>query len=338
MPAQPEVEAVRCVAKVPACSRPGTLLRGAVMRATGRGLQDARALKFLGRSGRRDDISVRLRHVDRAHFESRVSVRARRGPIVMITNSRAAVALPGPLRLLSAPSQAAPTDDPSDSFIFGGLRKPTLGFTATGAAPTRVELVREEIGQVVRVWAGPFVPGPNQISWDGMIGARAAPPGRYNLRMPGPEPAPAGSSYGFTLHDNLFPIRGRHDLGQTTTNGFGGGRGHQGQDMFAACGTSLVAARQGIVRYAGYHKAAGNYVVIQGKASGFDYVYMHMKGAPLVRAGDEVYTGQPIGRVGDTGNAQGCHLHFELWSQPGWYQGGRPIDPLPRLRQWDSYS
>jgi murein DD-endopeptidase MepM/ murein hydrolase activator NlpD len=40
--------------------------------------------------------------------------------------------------------------------------------------------------------------------------------------------------------------------------------------------------------------------------------------------------------VGDTGNAWGCHLHFELWTAPGWYAGGEPFDPLPRLQRWDA--
>jgi murein DD-endopeptidase MepM/ murein hydrolase activator NlpD len=45
-----------------------------------------------------------------------------------------------------------------------------------------------------------------------------------------------------------------------------------------------------------------------------------------------------IGRVGDTGNAQGCHLHYEMWDAPGWYDGGDPFDPLRFLKLWDGWS
>ena len=63
---------------------------------------------------------------------------------------------------------------------------------------------------------------------------------------------------------------------------------------------------------------------------------MHMREPARVTAGQSVTTGQSIGRVGDTGDAEGCHLHFELWTAPGWYSGGHPIDPLPTLKKWDA--
>ena len=37
----------------------------------------------------------------------------------------------------------------------------------------------------------------------------------------------------------VFPVAGKHDFG-TGENGFGGGRGHQGQDLLSACGTPVV--------------------------------------------------------------------------------------------------
>lgn len=137
------------------------------------------------------------------------------------------------------------------------------------------------------------------------------------------------------IDEHVFPIRGRHDRGRYETNDFGGGRGHQGQDMFADCGTPLVAALGGVVKRAGTEGAGGNYVVIAGKDRR-DYVYMHLAEPPPVRDGQKVASGQRIGHVGDSGNADGCHLHFEVWTAPGWYTGGEPIDTAKLLAAWDA--
>ena len=51
------------------------------------------------------------------------------------------------------------------------------------------------------------------------------------------------------MYDHMFPIRGKHDIGDEGA-GFGAGRtghSHQGQDVFARCGTPMVAARAGKV-------------------------------------------------------------------------------------------
>src|SRR5690606_15370883 len=117
------------------------------------------------------------------------------------------------------------------------------------------------------------------------------------------------------------------------------GRGHRGQDVFARCGTKLVAARAGKVRYRAYQgSAAGHYVVISGARTNTEYVYMHLRGRAKVRPGERVRTGQVIGRVGQSGNASGCHLHFELWSGPGWYRGGSHMRSVTKkLRRWDRW-
>ena len=65
---------------------------------------------------------------------------------------------------------------------------------------------------------------------------------------------------------------------------------------------------------------------------------MHLRAPALFTKGQKVRTGDHIGDVGDTGDAVGCHLHFEEWSAPGWYTGGSPYDPLPDLKAWDAFS
>jgi murein DD-endopeptidase MepM/ murein hydrolase activator NlpD len=137
----------------------------------------------------------------------------------------------------------------------------------------------------------------------------------------------------------IFPIRGPHDYGDAGAR-FGAARSghtHQGQDVMAACGTKLVSAFAGRVQYRGYQGAAGNYVVIDAKGLAVDNVYMHMRDSALVAPGQVVGAGQAIGFVGHTGDAEGCHLHFEYW-KGDWYGGGHPVDPLPFLKAWDKTS
>jgi murein DD-endopeptidase MepM/ murein hydrolase activator NlpD len=129
----------------------------------------------------------------------------------------------------------------------------------------------------------------------------------------------------------VFPVAGEHEIGMTVAQRFGGPRGHEGQDVFAECGTPLVAAHGGTVQHNDYDGRGGNYVVI-GLPDGTSEVYMHLQDPSPLAEDEAVVAGQPIGAVGDTGHAHGCHLHFELWTAPGWYEGGEPVDPLPLLQ------
>lgn len=146
------------------------------------------------------------------------------------------------------------------------------------------------------------------------------------------EAAPAVPEQGQEAGDGVFPVRARPDYG-TATNAFGGGRGHQGQDIFAACGTPVVAARAGRVVTASTAAAEGNYAVTEAP-DGTQQAYLHMLRRAAVRKGDQVAAGEQIGKVGETGNAIGCHLHFELWTAPGRFTGGRAYDPRPDLDRW----
>jgi murein DD-endopeptidase MepM/ murein hydrolase activator NlpD len=144
---------------------------------------------------------------------------------------------------------------------------------------------------------------------------------------PSAPPPPPASSF-------VFPIQGAHTYG----DGYGAvrtGHTHQGQDVFAACGTPLVAPARTKVIYTGSQRSAGNYLVLRYKKRRHDYFFAHMATPALVAPKQKLVPGQQIGTVGESGNASGCHLHFELWKRPGWYRGGRAIDPLNALLAWD---
>jgi murein DD-endopeptidase MepM/ murein hydrolase activator NlpD len=187
------------------------------------------------------------------------------------------------------------------------------------------------------------------IAWNGTgLDGRPVASGWYSFRVSAADGQPlarrASSSeapnLGVAVYDFIFPIRGKHSYGGAEGR-FGAPRDghiHQGQDVMAACGTPLVAARGGTVQYTGYQGAAGNYIVIDQKGSQEDNAYMHLAEPSPLPTGARVRTGQLIGNVGETGDAVGCHLHFEVWSAPGWYEGGAPYDPLPLLKAWDKYS
>lgn len=340
----PKIAAVSCAATPDTpCGREGVLLRGRRLEISGSGLVNVTEIVFRGRRGRADDVTVRPDDVSAKAVAATVPERARSGKVTV--EDRYGYTATAPARVTVSDAPVAPPVDltPSSRFFFAARRKPTFSFEVSQPATVQVQLTNVDSGELVQTWSVPASPGaPQQVTWDGRAATAAAGPGNYRFQVVGEATsaarASAGAESGFTFADHLFPIRGRHNLGYTRTNNFGGGRAHKGQDMFARCGTRLAAARGGKVEYAGYHSAAGNYVVIDGADTGVDYVYMHMLEPPLVKTGQRVFTGQKLGEVGETGRATGCHLHFEMWEAPGWYSGGKAFDPLPSLETWDAYS
>lgn len=300
------------------------------MTIRGEWLATTRTVSFLGRTGAKDDRDASVIARDEHSLVVLVPSSARSGPIRV--KAPTGVSTGNRVRVTKT-AEASNTD--ADVMYIDGQ---SMRFDYSASAGSTIELVR--IGDLAPVssWlAKPDTSGRGQIVWDGRLGSRDAPNGRYGFRVVQTDGTAGAVAKTFSIFDHIFPIRGKHDLGQGPINNFGGGRGHQGQDMFAACGTSLVAARGGVVIKATFQSRAGNYVVIK-RPDGQSYAYMHMRQRALVREGQRVATGQKIGEVGETGRASGCHLHFELWSTPGWYLGGKPVDPLPQLKAWDSWS
>jgi murein DD-endopeptidase MepM/ murein hydrolase activator NlpD len=121
---------------------------------------------------------------------------------------------------------------------------------------------------------------------------------------------------------------------------------HEGIDILAPRRAVVVAAEAGTVKI-WIQSRAGCMLYLYGK-SGTTYLYVHLNNdrgpgndnlggckqgiayAPGLRSGQRVEAGEPLGYVGDSGDADGAatHLHFEV--HPG---GGGAADPYPHLRR-----
>ncbi|MEG2733071.1 MAG: peptidoglycan DD-metalloendopeptidase family protein [Clostridium sp.] len=88
----------------------------------------------------------------------------------------------------------------------------------------------------------------------------------------------------------------------------GASSNHQGIDISAPTGSSIIAAADGTVTIATYSYSAGNYIMVN-HGGGVSTVYMHCSQL-LVSPGATVKQGQTIGKVGSTGYSTGPHLHF----------------------------
>ena len=314
---------------------------------------------------------MRDNEISRLGFAGRVSILATVAVLAACVTASAAVSTGGAGTPSSAPtpkgsptgtadpapssgavSLASATAAPRKSFFFG-FRYPRFSFTIASSQPQndlQVNVV-SAAGEVVRSFYRNDV-APNiatSVRWDGTTSeGRPARNGHYTFQV-----IPQGSTIAarrasasttvatsFALYGYAFPVLGAHDFGSEGA-GFGAARSghtHQGQDVMAACGLPLLAARGGTVQYNKYEASAGNYIVIDGKGTPNDFMYAHLAEPSPLQPGETVRTGQPIGIVGNTGNSSACHLHFEIWGAPGWYEGGSPFDPLPYLERWDRYS
>jgi len=158
-------------------------------------------------------------------------------------------------------------------------------------------------------------------------------------------PAPAAEPSGKRI---IFPVLGRaryfDDFGDPRHQG-----PHMGNDIVAPRKALALAAEPGRVKFHITSGAAGCMLYLHAE-SGTTYVYIHLNNdvgmtndnrgrcapgtafAPGLKSGQRVVAGEPIGFVGDSGDANGAspHLHFEM--RPG---NGRAVNPFKHLnRAW----
>ena len=163
---------------------------------------------------------------------------------------------------------------------------------------------------------------------------------------PRPKPAPAPAPVivpatpppvltPVTVAGGVFPVQGPYSFGDlfaAPRKGYS----HQGVDILAAQGVPVVSPTAGTIRYTDYQASAAGEYVVERLADGRDIFLAHcVRHSTAVAPGQTVAAGTLLCRVGQTGDATGPHLHFELWPQ-GWrdIKGTAPTDPLPQLRAW----
>ena len=137
----------------------------------------------------------------------------------------------------------------------------------------------------------------------------------------------------------IFPVLGKFRYG----NDYGDPRGqgtHQGIDIMAPRKSLALAAEPGRVKFHITSSRAGCMLYLNG-VSGTTYLYIHLNNdlggckpgvsfAPGLKSGMRVASGEPIGFVGDSGDANGIepHLHFEVHPNDG-----ASTNPYPYLNR-----
>jgi hypothetical protein len=142
----------------------------------------------------------------------------------------------------------------------------------------------------------------------------------------------------------VFPVLGTAEF----SDDFGAPRPqghHEGIDILAPRRALALAAEPGRVRFHMGSSRAGCMLYLDGR-SGTTYLYIHVnndlterndnRGGCVngvafprgLKSGDRVAAGQPIGFVGDSGDANGIHPHLHFERHPG---GGRATNPYRYL-------
>lgn len=97
-------------------------------------------------------------------------------------------------------------------------------------------------------------------------------------------------------------------------------KAHKGTDYAAPHGTPITTTASGVVEQTGYTAGNGNFVKVKHNGT-YSTQYLHMSRI-LVRRGQRVTQGQPIGLVGSKGLATGPHVCYRFW------KNGVQVDPL----------
>ncbi len=116
----------------------------------------------------------------------------------------------------------------------------------------------------------------------------------------------------------LNPVEG------IVSKSFNKAKGHYGLDIVSQKDEPIKSTLDGYVIFSGWTVNEGNVIIIQHE-NNFISSYKHCS-VLFKKTGERVFTGDPIGLVGDSGEyTDGPHLHFEIW------QNGVPLNPQEYL-------
>ncbi len=121
-----------------------------------------------------------------------------------------------------------------------------------------------------------------------------------------------------------LPLRWPLAAGLSDPFGPRGSYFHAGIDLRADSGTSVAAAGDGEVVFAGFHAGGLGLLVTVRHPDGVRTRYAHLSRID-VTLGRPIAAGAQIGLVGSTGHSTGPHLHFEVLVR------GAAVDPLTAL-------
>ena len=121
-------------------------------------------------------------------------------------------------------------------------------------------------------------------------------------------------------YPNKVPVSGY------VTRGLNSKQNHFGIDVAAKFQDDIYSPANGKVVFSGMSEDLGNTIIIS-HPGGFITVYAH-NDSNLVLSGTVIEKGQIIARVGETGNSQGPHLHFEIW------KNNQILDPREIIQEY----
>ena len=111
------------------------------------------------------------------------------------------------------------------------------------------------------------------------------------------------------------------------------GRPHRGQDWAPGSGKVIPAITNGAIKNNEWSNGLG-WFVIQSTADGLYVLYAHLAEQPNLSVGHYVHAGDPIGKVGNTGEfSTGAHLHLSIAASKNVHlcEYGKLVDPLKHI-------